>query len=157
MIRYERGRGGVNTRDFRLSATADAWAVRALLGDLCRRLRALGVEDALCGSVELALAEAMNNIVEHAYGPDHDGTGVVRLRVRVWPDRVCAHLRDTGAPLPVSVSAVTPRPDPARPVADLPEGGFGWWLIRDMSSAVRYRRGRDGNHLWIAFSRQSGG
>ncbi len=91
---------------------------------------------------QIVLAEAMNNIVEHAYA-DRDGL----IDVTLWaaPDGLLCRLVDNGAPMP-SVLPGGSLP-PSGPDDGLPEGGFGWFLIRALASDIVSQR-RDGmNHL----------
>lgn len=53
-------------------------SIRALLADLRARFTTMGVPDDRLGEIEICLAEALNNIVEHAYAPT--GEGPVRVR-----------------------------------------------------------------------------
>ncbi|SFO34941.1 serine/threonine-protein kinase RsbW [Roseovarius lutimaris] len=137
--------------DFTLTARASELAVRDTLLTVRSRLLAEGVSDETSGSVELAMAEALNNIVEHAYatGESRD----IMLKVSIKPDRLCFLLCDGGAPLPGLCLPQGKLPDPSGPRDDLPEGGFGWFLIRDLAERVAYER-RDGmNHLTLEFLR----
>lgn len=95
------------------------------------------------GSAELVLAEALNNIVEHAYQAA-EGTIEVRLQRRsLW---LCCYLVDAGAPMPNNELpaglAQTIGAD-----QDLAEGGFGWFLIRTLTTDLVYRRIDARNHL----------
>ncbi len=138
-------------QDFTLTASASELAVRDMLLAVRSRLSAHGVSEDTCGSVELALAEALNNIVEHAYTTDQPRD--VLLSVSIKPDRLCFQLCDGGAPLPGLCLPKGRLPDHSGPRDDLPEGGFGWFLIRDLTERVDYER-RDGmNHLTLEFLR----
>lgn len=134
---------------FTLTATATDLTVRDILAQARHWLQAQGVADELCGSVELALAEALNNIVEHAYAAD--ARGAIRLVAILSPARLICVLSDHGRALP---GLELPGGDrPAHTVArdDLPEGGFGWFLIRDLTDRIDYRRHAGWNHLTLDF------
>lgn len=135
---------------FSLGLAATDLAVRAALGELRARLAVAGLSAEGCGSVELALAEALNNIVEHAYPAGEPGE--IRLSVRMSRDRLCCRLRDRGVPLPGLALPEGARPDPAVARAALPEGGFGWYLIRDLTDALSYAREVDENILTLEFA-----
>lgn len=97
-------------------------------------------------TLELVLAEVLNNIVEHAY--EDSGNGLVELSVIVREHRICCDVRDRGKPLPHTRLPRARRYEPdAMEVVDLPEGGFGWGLIHDMSRTLHYRREHGANHL----------
>lgn len=130
---------------------ATSLAVRAALVQLRARLAAEGLSEAGCGSVEIALAEALNNIVEHAYPADQPGA--ILVSASMTRDRLCCRLEDHGAPLPELVLSARMTPDPAVARAALPEGGFGWNLIRDLTDSISYRRAGDTNVLTLEFAR----
>lgn len=93
------------------------------------------------GTVELVLAEAMNNIAEHAYADD---SGPVRLMLWSAGDgSLCCRVEDDGTPMPGG----SPPPGNPPPPADLPEGGFGWYLIRHFARDLRYERVDGTNRL----------
>lgn len=135
--------------DFLLHATATETSVRALLEDARTRLAARGIPEQVCGTVELALAEALNNIVEHAYAQAE--TGTITLDARLVPGGLRCILSDRGAPLPARTlpRGHPPRVDTARDA--LPEGGFGWFLIRSLAREVHYAREAGVNRLTLGF------
>jgi serine/threonine-protein kinase RsbW len=94
------------------------------------------------GTAEIVLAEALNNIVEHAYAR-HSGDIEITLRLR-GPDLVC-NILDSGLPMPRE-TLPEGRLVPLADTDDLPEGGFGWFLIRTLSHDLDYRR-VDGRNL----------
>ena len=59
----------------------------------------------------------------------------------------CA-ITDNGISVPAD--CLLPRDLPRNDVADLPEGGFGWYLIQDLTQALCYYREQQRNFL--AFS-----
>ena len=99
------------------------------------------------GSAEVVLAEALNNIVEHAYAK---ADGHIDLRLQRRPDRVLCDIVDHGAltpggALPAGLS------QPICVDKDLPEGGFGWFLIRSLTENLVYQRIGARNHLSFQF------
>lgn len=101
----------------------------------------IGAED--CGNVELILAEALNNVAEHAYA---DGAGPVELTVTLQQGGVACTIADRGRPMPLGM---VPSPDlpVIAPPDDLPEGGFGWHIIRCLATDLTYQRDRLQNRL----------
>jgi serine/threonine-protein kinase RsbW len=134
----------------RLDCIATESAVRDLLIDLRARLlaAALSVED--CGIIEIALAEALNNIVEHAYSPDQPGG--IALRLDLSPARLHCELRDQGTALPGLAPPDTGLPELTGPPETLPEGGFGWSLIRRLAERLHYARHDGENRLTLEFN-----
>lgn len=98
---------------------------------------------ALWPAAELVLAETMNNIVEHAMAR-HD-QGKIGLYIKLGQSGLSCCLNDDGDPMPggaLPEAAVTgPCPD------DLPEGGFGWPLVRCLTHDLSYERASGENIL----------
>jgi len=149
---------------------------RSVLSDMRGQMVRQGLDDDKLGTLELVLAEALNNITEHAYGPEG---GPVELSIKVAPvsseprqctasrpaptaDSVIGHIpcgtsdgcdvvilcevRDYGRPMPAGGP-----PDPGLPTIEppdiLPEGGFGWHIIRCLVADLSYERVGDCNRL----------
>ncbi|KEO54171.1 ATP-binding protein [Thioclava pacifica] len=134
-------------RIFHHSFPATAMAVRdALRSALARFIRVMTEEEA--GTLELILAEVLNNIVEHSYRDS--GKGHVTLSIVRDGRGLSCSVSDDGIALPPGCLGPEPsngsdRPDPE----SLPEGGFGWFLIRDLATDLGYHR-EDGRNL-LAF------
>ena len=124
---------------------------RVLLGELGMWMRALGVDALTRGNVEIAVAEALNNIVEHAY--DGRAGQPVSLQLELYPQYLDLTLCDRGRQMPGEWPPRLVTPDVTGPRPMLPEGGFGWVLIHSLSRAVRYDRVSGENRLWIRFAR----
>ena len=137
------------TAEFHLQATASEMSVRALLAEMRAYLRAADVSEMACGTVEIALAEALNNIVEHAY--DGAEAGEIGLHARLGRAELVCTLSDRGAALPTLHLTEGRLPEiGSRPEA-LPEGGFGWFLIRSLTRDIHYTHEADGNRLTLRF------
>lgn len=130
---------------FHHSFPADPLSVRtALRAAVARFMRQLTADEA--GTLELILAEVLNNIVEHSYGEDAVGTITLSM-VRDRRGLSCS-VSDDGVPLPMDClrtpdPGASPRPEPTA----FPEGGFGWFLIRDLAEDLGYRRENERNLL----------
>ena len=103
----------------------------------------LSAEEA--GSVEIVLAEALNNVVEHAY-PDHQ-PGEVKLVLRHGRAGLLIEIRDNGKPMPNGRTPLGQHPSDVKPRDPLPEGGFGWFLIRELARDLIYDRENGENFL----------
>ncbi len=144
-----RMQAGSSGRPIRFVAEVEAQplAVRMLLYALLKRLeRHIGPADA--GSIELVLAEILNNIVEHAYGEGRSGALEVVAELR--PAALDCRVRDWGNPLPGHAIPLSGLPSTAVAIGDLPEGGWGWALIREVARDLRYGREGDCNVLHLA-------
>lgn len=113
-----------------------------------RPLSALTGEDR--GIAEIVLSEVLNNVIEHAYA---QGGGPILLAVSPGPGRLQCRVEDEGAAMPGGGLPAGPPPDPA----DLPEGGFGWHLIRCLCQSLRYERAGRVNRLHFSLSAEDPG
>lgn len=136
-MRSRRGCGAL-----RLVIPGTPLAVREGLRTLFAAPMLRGLDADARGTAELVLAEVLNNVVEHAYA-GHPGE--IEVRLGLMPGSLLCLVRDRGHPMPGARL-----PGGAPPVLDpddLPEGGFGWHLIRSLSQDLRYRRAGGRNHL----------
>lgn len=101
-------------------------------------------------TIEVVLAEALNNVMEHAYR-EEDGHPI-RLSLSMGNDILKCVITDEGNPIPGGKAPGGSEPVLNVPPAELPEGGFGWFLIHNMAESVHYERLGVGNALTIRFS-----
>ena len=111
-------------------------------------LRDLIAEDR--GTAELVLAEVLNNVVEHAYAA-RPGPVAVTL-TRVVAGTRCL-VSDQGAAMPGGVLPEGRLPETDVALVDLPEGGFGWHLVRCLTLDLRYDRLDGSNRLSFVLPR----
>lgn len=129
---------------FQKACDADALSVRDMLRAAIARF-AQHISEDEAGTLELVLAEVLNNIVEHSYcGRDRGSISLSIVRDRRG---LSCSVGDDGITLPADHLlhdiGRLPRPEPH----DLPEGGFGWFLIRDLAEDLGYHREGDQNLL----------
>jgi len=113
-------------------------AIRGLLKD--------AVADAvLLYQIEVAVVEAVNNVIKHAYGleADHD----VEITVSLRPDFVLFMICDTGE-TKTCFDPVGFQFDP-RDIAHLPENGMGIPLMKNIMDEVSYGRRDEKNCLTL--------
>lgn len=120
-------------------------AIRAVI----ERLSGHGLTEESAAIVELVLAEAVNNVVEHAFAGLEPGEVVIRYRFR--DGRLTLSLCDAGHALPGGILPEGRASDVSGPRVQLPEGGFGWFLIRELTSSIHYGRRAGRNHLRVSF------
>jgi serine/threonine-protein kinase RsbW len=94
-------------------------------------------------TVELVLAEVLNNVAEHAYA---DAAGPVAVTIALHAGTLVCEVVDEGLAMPGGALPDGRLPDSALD-SDLPEGGFGWHLIRSLARDLAYRRQRGSNRL----------
>ncbi|QFU09904.1 serine-protein kinase RsbW [Rhodobacteraceae bacterium THAF1] len=121
-------------RELRVLYPSDPFAVRAALKTTTDALRGFDVAQDDCDTIELVLAEVLNNVGEHAY--PGDASGIVELRVVIATDSVACEVLDNGPSVPTHLLDGR---DPPVPSA-LPEGGFGWHLIHSLCREISYTR-----------------
>lgn len=134
---------------FACSFTASELNARSGISLVIERLREMKVPDDRVGDVQIALAEAINNVVEHAYA----GTtaGDVRIRCNLHSDRLWVRICDAGTPYPEGQLPEGKPADISGPIDELPEGGFGWLLIRALTSDIQYQYADGNNELSLCF------
>ena len=131
----------VSDRVLHLSFAADPLSVRE---GLARIMASPGLADLDPGhraSIELVLAEVLNNVTEHAYGAA-GATDRIGITLRHVPAGLSCQVVDSGRPMPQGRL-----PRGALPQAEFPEGGFGWHLIRTLTRDLSYARYDGQNHL----------
>lgn len=104
------------------------------------------------GSITLAVSEALNNITEHAYAGL--SRGQVHMVTDLLTDGVLVTLCDSGRPMPGKTLPAGHLPDSSGARAELPEGGFGWHLIRKLCADLSYTRHAGKNTLRMTFPRK---
>lgn len=122
---------------------SDADAVRDGLRDALGLSPLDRLSDDDRGTAEIVLAEVLNNVVEHAYATH---SGDIRLFLSLGDGSLHCVIEDEGHPMPGGNPPAGNLPDPK----EMPEGGFGWHLIRILSSDLRYER--DGRCNRLSFS-----
>lgn len=139
-------------KTFACSFTATNLDARKGIQSVVSKLRSLGVPGARVDEVQIALTEAVNNVVEHAY--EDTTPGDVRIRVELAPERLWISIQDAGSPFPQGELPEGKPADISGPTDSLPEGGFGWFLIRELASQVQYERSDGNNNLSLCFEIQ---
>ena len=101
------------------------------------------------GIIEIALTEIFNNIVEHAYADMPDGE--IRLRAFLQDSILRFEICDDGMPLPGLELPAGREQDLSVSRENLPEGGFGWMLIRTAARDLHYDRNDGTSCLQVTF------
>ena len=139
---------------------ADPLTVREALAFLRERFDGSAAEDVMA-KVELALAEVLNNICEH--GSQHDAlrlggrvhAPLIHLCVARHTGGIACAITDDGQPLPPAcldpqtLPYILPDPPGEDAISMLPEGGYGWYLIQDLTASLSYFR--EGRRNFLAF------
>jgi anti-sigma regulatory factor (Ser/Thr protein kinase) len=122
--------------------------IRSDLGEIPRV--SAGLEDLMTGlafspdeilDTQLAVEEAITNIIVHGYPPDE---GEIRIRFRTSPRHIEVRIEDTAPPFdPLTL----PDPDISGEVEERKIGGLGVFLIRQVMDRIAYRREDNKNIL----------
>ncbi|WP_217639282.1 ATP-binding protein [Salinihabitans flavidus] len=119
--------------------------VRGALSALTCHLRGQNVPEPVIATTEIVLAEVLNNVVEHALSGGADGQ--IDLRCRRAGSGLCFEIRDDGRAMPGGTLPEGHLPPVGDRVADLPEGGWGWGLVRRLAQDPSYHRADGRNHM----------
>ena len=119
--------------------------VRRVIHESMEALEPYGLTAEEMGTIEIVLAEALNNVVEHAYREDEAGEVALSLRLR--NSGLMVEVRDQGRPMPQGRAPLGDHPM-SEEDEPMPEGGYGWYLIRELVRDLIYDR-RDGENILI--------
>lgn len=119
--------------------------VRRAVHESMDALEPCGLAPEFMGSIEIVLAEALNNIVEHAYPANEPGK--IRLLLRLRSAGVLVEIRDQGRAMPGGRIPLGNHPMSEFNTDAMPEGGYGWYLIRELVHDLIYDRQNDENVL----------
>lgn len=124
---------------FQISVDTGPMAVREALDKVFDALGPFALDVEEKGTIELVLAEALNNVVEHAY-PEPGSTGKIDVSAHMLDNGLAFKIQDRGKAMPDGHAPLGTQADLDVDLSDLPEGGFGWFLIRDLAKDVMYER-----------------
>ncbi len=112
--------------------------IRCTLRDLDRYLGTCAIPSEWAEDLNLVLAEVMTNIVRHGY-PKEPGT--IALQLLQTDHALECHIIDQGIAFDPSLLGQI-APDPS----ELNEGGYGWFIIRNLTRKVSYQH-RNGQNI----------
>ncbi|MCG6884190.1 MAG: ATP-binding protein [Silicimonas sp.] len=135
---------------FQRSIPADFRWVRRAMHEAEDALVNAGLAAGDVGSIAIVLAETLNNVVEHALADLSEQKITVIIRHR--SKSLMVEVRDSGRPMPRGRA-----PTGAHPMGEgsqfdaMPEGGYGWFLIREIVQDLVYDRQNDENILFFRY------
>lgn len=124
----------------RLVLPADLTQLGRVRAFVRERASAAGFVAPALGEIELAVTEAVSNVMRHAYGGDTSQE--VTLEVTVDDRELVIELVDQGSS-PENLPKTMPDLDDPGP------GGYGLYLIREVMDEVRWSRQPRGNVLQL--------
>lgn len=129
---------------------ADLDKVREACLKVTKSLECSGVgAQMIRANVELVLAEILTNIVKHGYMRGH---GAIVIKAAKSGDCLDFLVADRGVQMPGLALPVGQQPNVSSPIEDLPEGGFGWFLIHALTEDLSYSRNGKRNVLRFSFA-----
>ena len=132
-----------------LSFAATESEASAGIAQLSRCLAGQGLPAHKAGDVKIALAEAINNVVEHAYADVTPAKVKVRCRLhRNWLEILISDTGESVAGISCSRRCTRAAGFICRRVA---RRGFGWFLIHELTSDIHYERCDGCNRLSLRF------
>jgi len=114
---------------FQLRVTAKANRLRLIRNAVRETAIFCGFSETDTGDIVLAVDEACQNVIRHAYG--HEGEGDIAIEIRHRPDAMILYIRDFADP--VDISKIKPRD-----LDDLRPGGLGTHLIGEVMDEVDF-------------------
>lgn len=141
------------THDFLAEAEATPLNVRETLEHIDAHLAHAGQSEDFRSNMQLVLGEVLNNIAEHAYPEGEDGKFWVRFRDA--GDELAVCVCDHGRPMPDEQLPNASAPDFGDGLMDLPEGGYGWFIIGELTNELSYKRDGNDNLLQFRMNRSS--
>ncbi|MFW6263009.1 MAG: ATP-binding protein, partial [Thermotogota bacterium] len=116
--------------------------IRVIRSSLKTFLKLKKVSDAEIFDTELAVNEALANVIEHTYHFTVNEIIIVKI---FWDDdkRECAfEIQDKGQPVDVNKIG-------SRELDDLKDHGLGVYLMKNIMSEIEYRPVKNGNILYM--------
>lgn len=111
--------------------------VREFVRGFCAAMPGAAVDEESVDSLELAVNEAVSNIMKHAYHGRRDQS--IRIEAEAFAGHIAIRLFHLGDPFDPAKAAAPPL-DGSR------ESGFGAWIIAHSMDEVRYYRDERGRH-----------
>ena len=133
-----------------LRFNADLGQVRNALAEAAKCLCPLD-DIQISTSAEIVLAEVFNNIVKHAY--QQKQVGLIDLSMVIHDTYISFRIFDMGQPMPNKRLPIGAPHILEDDVQSLPEGGFGWNLIRTLTQDLDYQHLNNQNILQFTITR----
>ena len=132
-------------KDNTASFTAEQSSLHSMLEWIRTHLETSGLSDVEIRRIELALEEALVNIISYAYQKDR---GEIELKYHLSPGEfIELTIKDTGQPFNPMQQVKTV--DPSATLEETEEGGLGILFIQNLMDKIEYTRFRETNILTL--------
>ncbi len=135
--------------EFSLTIPADTFAIPGVTAALETILAERGFEEDEIHDIQLAVEEAITNVIVHGY---RDLPGMIAVRSRVSAEMAEIAIEDSAPPFD---PLLLPEPDTSSDLDDRTIGGLGVHFIRELMDGIEYRYENGKNILvlvkWRAF------
>jgi serine/threonine-protein kinase RsbW len=128
-----------------LSGEATFDTVR-LVGMSIRALCASAISSVEAAQIELAVVEACNNVVEHAY---NGVEGMLMLEIEIDAEKITIAVHDTGETMPTASQQNADLDFDPMNLDELPEGGMGLFLMTSLMDEQTYTSADGRNTLTL--------
>ncbi|OQA23482.1 MAG: Serine-protein kinase RsbW [Chloroflexi bacterium ADurb.Bin360] len=109
-----------------------------------------GLDDDAAYAIQLAVEEACDNIIEHAYG--NNMRGDIECTCEATPDGLVVTLRDHGDPFDPDL---VPPPNLDSPLEERDAGGLGLHFIRKLTDDFCFQFDAEQGNVLMLFKRRS--
>ena len=106
--------------------------VRTFCRDVFEKLK---IEQSLKDELVLAIAEAAQNIVKHAYKDNQDSNDIMVVKISCEDNKLQIAFYDMGTP-------VDPKKVKHREIDNIKPGGLGTFFIQEIMDAVEFKDGK---------------
>ena len=107
--------------------------VRTFCRDVFEKLK---IEQSLKDELVLAIAEAAQNIVKHAYKDNQDSNDIMVVKISCEDNKLQIAFYDMGTP-------VDPKKVKHREIDNIKPGGLGTFFIQEIMDAVEFKDGKE--------------
>ena len=115
-----------------LVKTSSLKEVRTFCRDVFEKLK---IEQSLKDELVLAIAEAAQNIVKHAYKDNQDSNDIMVVKISYEDKKLQIAFYDMGTP-------VDPKKVKHREIDNIKPGGLGTFFIQEIMDAVEFKDGK---------------
>ena len=115
-----------------LVKTSSLKEVRTFCRDVFEKLK---IEQSLKDELVLAIAEAAQNIVKHAYKDNQDSNDIMVVKISCEDNKLQIAFYDMGTP-------VDPKKVKHREIDNIRPGGLGTFFIQEIMDAVEFKDGK---------------